>query len=254
LGQEEFRIGDAVIHLQHGVGLLEGLEAVDAGPAGVTDTIRLEYAGGAKLMAPVADIDLIWRYGAIGPGVSLDRLDGETWPKRRAKVEAEINKAAAELATLADERRGRKVPRIAPPLREYERFVGRFPFTETADQKAAVDAILADLASGSVMDRLVCGDVGFGKTEVALRAAAAVALSGRQVAIAAPTTVLVRQHLQTFRRRFADLGIEVGHLSRLVKAKEARDTKRASRPAASASPSGRTRWPARASASPTSRS
>ncbi|NNM71836.1 transcription-repair coupling factor [Enterovirga aerilata] len=221
---EEFRVGDAVIHLEHGLGLLEGIEAVSADGSDVQDTIRLSYAGDAKLMVPVSDIDLMWRYGSA-EGVSLDRLGGASWPKRRAKVEAEINKAAVELARIAAERRAIEAPAIHPPRRDYERFVARFPYSETADQNAAVADILRDLASGRAMDRLVCGDVGFGKTEVALRAAAAVALSGKQVAIVAPTTVLVRQHLQTFRRRFADFGIEVAHLSRLVKPAEAKAVK-----------------------------
>jgi transcription-repair coupling factor (superfamily II helicase) len=225
IDDEEFRIGDAVIHLEHGVGVLHGLETVETQPGRATDTLRLGYAGDAILMAPVDQIDLMWRYGAVAEGVTLDRLDGESWPKRRAKVEAEINVAAAELARLAEERRKVIAPKLAPPRRAYERFVARFPYTETRDQHDAVQAILADLTSGRLMDRLVCGDVGFGKTEVALRAAAAAALAGKQVAIVAPTTVLVRQHLQTFQTRFADLGIEVGHLSRLVKPAEAKQVK-----------------------------
>ena len=223
-GEEEFRIGDAVIHLEHGLGLLEGLETVSAGGEDVTDTIRLTYAGEAKLMVPVSDIDLMWRYGS-GEHASLDRLGGESWPKRRAKVESEINEAAAELARIAAGRRAIEAPEIRPPRREYERFVSRFPFSTTTDQAASVADILDDLSSGRAMDRLVCGDVGFGKTEVALRAAAAVALAGKQVAIVAPTTVLVRQHLQTFARRFAEFGIEVAHLSRLVKPAEAKAVK-----------------------------
>jgi transcription-repair coupling factor (superfamily II helicase) len=223
-GEEEFRIGDAVIHLEHGVGLLDGIETISAGGQNPTETIRLTYAGDAKLMVPVSDIDVMWRYGS-GEHVSLDRLGSEAWPKRRAKVESEINKAATELAQLAAERHAIEAPAITPPRREYERFVARFPYSETADQSAAVADILKDLGSGHVMNRLVCGDVGFGKTEVALRAAAAVALAGKQVAIVAPTTVLVRQHLHTFRRRFAEFGIEVAHLSRLVKPAEAKEVK-----------------------------
>ena len=219
-GEEELRIGDAVIHLEHGVGVLEGLETVSAGGPDEADTIRLTYAGDAKLMVPVSDTDLMWRYGAAA-GVTLDRLGSDTWPKRRAKVETEITGAAEELAGIAAERRKTKGPALSPPRREYERFVAGFPFSDTPDQSAAVSDILRDLASGHPMERLVCGDVGFGKTEVALRAAAAAALAGKQVAVVAPTTVLVRQHLQTFRRRFGELGIEVEHLSRLVKPADA---------------------------------
>ena len=224
-GEEEFRIGDAVIHLDHGVGILNGLETVTTGDGTVTDTVRVTFAGDAVLMVPISDVELMWRYGAATDKVALDRLDGTSWPKRRAKVETEINAAAKGLAALAEERRLAEAAKLVPPRRDYDRFVARFPFSETPDQRAAVDDILRDLASGHAMDRLVCGDVGFGKTEVALRAAAAAALAGRQVAIVAPTTVLVRQHLQTFRRRFADLGIEVGHLSRLVKPADAKAAK-----------------------------
>ncbi|MDB5559144.1 MAG: mfd, partial [Enterovirga sp.] len=211
-------------HLEHGLGLLEGIETIATGDGAATDTIRLSYAGDAKLMVPVSDIDLMWRYGAA-EHVGLDRLGSDSWPKRRAKVETEINDAAAELAGIAAERQKIEAPAITPPRRDYERFVARFPYSVTADQNEAVNDILKDLASGKAMDRLVCGDVGFGKTEVALRAAAAVALAGKQVAVVAPTTVLVRQHLQTFRRRFAEFGIEVGHLSRLAKPAEAKAVK-----------------------------
>ncbi len=223
-GEEEFRIGDAVIHLEHGVGLLQGLETISTGGEDAADTIRLGYARDAKLMVPVSGIDLMWRYGSA-EHVTLDRLGSEAWPKRRAKVEVEINKAARELARIAAERQAVAAPAISPPRREYERFAARFPYTLTADQNAAVNDIVKGLAAGRPMDHLVCGDVGFGKTEVALRAAAAAALSGRQVAVVAPTTVLVRQHLNTFRRRFAEFGIDIGHLSRLVKPAEAKEVK-----------------------------
>jgi transcription-repair coupling factor (superfamily II helicase) len=206
------------------MGLLQDLETVATGAEAV-DTIRLAYADDDKLMAPVAELDRIWRYGA-GDTVTLDRLEGEAWPKRRAKIEAEIADTARRLVELAREREAKTAPKLVPPRPDYERFVARFPFTETPDQLRAIEDVLADLGSGQPMDRLVCGDVGFGKTEVALRAAAAVALAGKQVAVVAPTTVLVRQHLQTFRRRFAGLGVEVGHLSRLVKPAEARAVKK----------------------------
>ena len=225
LGEEQFGIGDAVIHLEHGVGLLEGIESVETEPGQVTETIRLRYAGDATLMVPVGDIGLMWRYGASAEGVSLDRLGGASWPKRRAKVEVELRRSAAELAKLAAAREAVEVPALVPPPDAYEGFASRFPFGETADQSAAIDDVLRDLASCRPMDRLVCGDVGFGKTEVALRAAAAAAFAGRQVAVVAPTTVLVRQHLQTFERRFAGLGIAVGHLSRLSSPQEAKDVK-----------------------------
>ena len=220
LGEAEFRLGDAVIHIDHGMGVLKGLES---GPAG--DVVRLEYAGNTNRMVPVEEIDRIWRYGSEAESVTLDRLEGEAWPKRRAKVEAEIRETATRLAELARERAETEAPKLVPPRRAYERFAARFPFSETPDQLRAIEDTLRDLASGRPMDRLVCGDVGFGKTEVALRAAAAAALAGKQVAVVAPTTVLVRQHVQTFTRRFVDMGVTVAHLSRLVKPGEAKAVK-----------------------------
>jgi transcription-repair coupling factor (superfamily II helicase) len=220
VGDVEFRLGDAVIHIDHGMAVLRGLEGGAAG-----DVVRLEYAGNTNRMIPVEEIDRIWRYGSEAESVSLDRLEGEAWPKRRAKVEAEIRETAGRLAELVREREATEAPKLVPPRRAYERFIARFPFSETPDQLRAIDDTLRDLASGRPMDRLVCGDVGFGKTEVALRAAVAAALAGKQVALVAPTTVLVRQHVRTFTRRFADMGIEVSHLSRLVKPAEAKAVK-----------------------------
>src|SRR3954447_20813993 len=223
-GDIEFRLGDAVIHLDHGMGVLRGLETVTAGEA-AQDTLRLDYAGEAKLLAPVDEIERVWRYGSEAEGVSLDRLDGEAWTKRRAQVEEAISESARGLVALARVREAMTAPKLTPPRQAYERFAGRFPFAETPDQASAIADTLVDLASGRPMDRLVCGDVGFGKTEVALRAAAAAALAGNQVAIVAPTTVLVRQHLHTFRRRFAGLGVEVAGLSRLASPAEAKRVK-----------------------------
>ncbi|WP_230530857.1 transcription-repair coupling factor [Microvirga roseola] len=222
----EFRIGDAVIHTDHGIGLLEGIETISVGETESHDTIRLSYAGDDKLMVPVAEIGRIWRYGSASESLTLDKLNGESWPKRREKVDADLQETARRLTETVEARKTRKLEPLVPPGRDYERFVARFPYPETPDQQRAIDEVLDDLTSGRPMDRLVCGDVGFGKTEVALRAAAAAALAGRQVAVAAPTTVLVRQHLRTFERRFAGLGIEVAHLSRLVKPAEARLVKK----------------------------
>ncbi|HEX2137614.1 MAG TPA: DEAD/DEAH box helicase [Microvirga sp.] len=220
----EFRLGDAVIHQEHGVGLLRGLESVET-EGTRADLLRLEYADEATLMVPVEEMDRIWRYGSAADSLSLDRLDGEAWAKRRAKVDREIAATAGRLAAAMRERAAAAAPRLVPPRAAYERFAARFPYPETPDQLAAIEDTLSDLASGRPMNRLVCGDVGFGKTEVALRAAAAAALAGQQVAVVAPTTVLVRQHVQTFERRFAGLGIEVAHLSRLVSPREARAVK-----------------------------
>jgi transcription-repair coupling factor (superfamily II helicase) len=225
LGHAELQVGDAVVHFNHGMAALEGLEHINTAEGRVGEAVRLRYADEAKLLVPVDDVGEIWRYGSDAEAVSLDRLDSETWQKRRGKVEAEIAASAARMVELAADRERIAAPKLNPPSRDYERFAERFPYLLTGDQDAAVDATLADLASGRPMDRLICGDVGFGKTEVALRAAAAAVFSGRQVAVIAPTTVLVRQHLQNFRRRFAGFPIEVAHLSRLVKGAEAREIK-----------------------------
>ncbi|MBX6385437.1 MAG: DEAD/DEAH box helicase [Microbispora sp.] len=215
------RPGDAVIHMDYGLGALRGVEPVEVAGARL-DCLRVDYAEGDSRLIPFDELDRIWRYGAEAESVSLDRLGGEAWPKRRAEAEAEIARTAHHLLRLAEEREAARAPVLRPPQEAYRRVLARFPFEPTEDQAAAIEAVLADLASGRPMDRLVCGDVGFGKTEVALRAAAAAALNGRQVALLAPTTVLVRQHLETFRRRFAGLPVRIEALSRLTPPAEAR--------------------------------
>ena len=222
--EPDLRIGDVVLHEDHGVGVLRDLRTVKID--GVErDTLQLEYHGGASLLAPIEEIGRIWRYGAEASAVALDRLKGDGWIRRRAEVSRHVDEAAEQLVALAKAREARTCEPLVPPKAAYAKFAARFAYPETPDQSAAIDAVLADLASGRPMDRLVCGDVGFGKTEVALRAAAAVALSGRQVALAAPTTVLARQHVETFKRRFSGTGIGVAHLSRLVTPAEARAVK-----------------------------
>lgn len=224
LSDPDLRIGDVVLHEDHGVGVLRDLTRVEID--GLTlDALQLEYRGGATLLAPVAEIGRIWRYGAEASAVSLDRLDGTSWAKRRAEVSGQVEETARDLVALAQARDAARCAPLTPPKAAYARFTARFPYPETPDQTDAIAAVLEDLASGRPMDRLVCGDVGFGKTEVALRAAAAVALSGRQVALAAPTTILARQHVETFRRRFAGSGVGVGHLSRLVSTREAAEVR-----------------------------
>jgi transcription-repair coupling factor (superfamily II helicase) len=219
------RIGDPVVHSEHGIGLLRGLETIATPETADQDTIRLEYAGDAALMVRMQEIGAIWDYGAAPEAVALDHLGAEAWHRRRREVEDEIAGTAQALVRLAREREAQEAPRLIPPSREYERFVAGFPFIATADQARAVENVLADLRSGRPMDRLVCGDVGFGKTEIALRAAAAAVLAGMQVAVVVPTTVLARQHLGTFRRRFAGFGIRIEPLSRLVTPAEARAVK-----------------------------
>ncbi len=216
----ELQLGDIVVHADRGVGRLEGLEPIAAGVE--AEAIRLGYADGQDLLVPAAEAGKLWRYGSEEADVALDRLSGDAWPKRRAKIAAGLAETARGLIAEASARRERQAPRLAAPPADGERFATRFPFRLTPDQARAVDATLDDLRAGRPMNRLVIGDVGFGKTEVALRAAAAAALAGAQVAVVAPTAVRARQHHDTFRRRFAGFGVEVGHLSRLVAAKEAR--------------------------------
>ena len=218
------RPGDVVVHEEHGVAILRGLESV-AIEDGASEMLRLDFHGEDTLLVPTSDLGRVWRYGSEPDAVTLDRLNTDGWNKRRVKVSAYVEKAAADLVALARERAKTKVAPLKPPPADYARFTARFPFPETTDQLAAVTAVLDDLASGRPMNRLVCGDVGYGKTEVALRAAAAVALSGRQVALVAPTTVLARQHAQTFERRFAGTDVAIVHLSRLVGAGEAKHAK-----------------------------
>ncbi|MBB4153932.1 transcription-repair coupling factor (superfamily II helicase) [Sphingomonas jinjuensis] len=218
----EIRVGDVVVHEDHGIGVVAGLEPIDDQGG---DAIRLTYAKDAKRLVPVAEADRLWRYGADADAVTLDRLDGSSWQNRRGEIAAAIAESARGLTAIAAERDARTAPKLAPDTAAYERFAAGFPFTETADQAKAIEAVRTDLASGKPMDRLVVGDVGYGKTEVALRAAAVAALAGHQVAIAAPTTVLARQHLESFTRRFADTGIEVAGLSRLSSAAEKRRVK-----------------------------
>ena len=210
----ELHVGDVIVHETFGIGTIEGLEFTEA----EGDAIVLGYAKDGKRLVPVAEADRIWRYGADADAVTLDALDGHTWIKRRGAIDAAIAESAKGLAAMAAERDARTTDPIVPDPSAYERFAAGFAFTETPDQARAIAAVRADLASGKPMDRLVIGDVGYGKTEVALRAAALVALAGRQVAIAAPTTVLVRQHLETFARRFEGSGIGVAGLSRLSSA------------------------------------
>jgi transcription-repair coupling factor (superfamily II helicase) len=215
LSSGELRPGDVVVHAEHGVGRLSHLELVEQDESTV-ECLSLEYAGGRRLLVPALEIDHVWRYGSEAAEVPLDRLGGEDWQKRKAEVEAQLETAAAQLLELVRQRDSTSAPRLAAPRAAYRRFVARFPFTPTDGQNRAFEATLADLERGTPpMDRLVCGDVGFGKTEVALRAACAAALAGKQVAVVAPTTVLVRQHLETFRRRFAGFDVRVEQLSRL---------------------------------------
>ena len=217
--------GTVVVHLQRGLALLDGLQVLGMEGGALREVIRLEFAGGDAVLVSPADLALIWPYAAELGKLTLDKADGSTWWGRRGEAEREIQAAAKELAKHIAQRHRRRAPKLVAPGPAYERFVARFPYFATVDQARATRDVLDDLASGHPMDRVICGDVGFGKTEVALRAAAAVALSGKQVAIAVPTTVLARQHVATFRKRFGPFGIEVGSLSRATSAPETSETK-----------------------------
>ena len=216
--------GDLVVHTEHGIGKYLGLEPVTVGKS-AHDCVMLEYAGGDKLFIPVENIDVLSRYGSSEHAVQLDRLGGEAWQRRRAKMRERIREIANELLKTAAARALRKAPVLAAEDGPYGQFADRFPWEETDDQDRAIADVLADLESGRPMDRLVCGDVGFGKTEVALRAAFVAAMEGKQVAVVAPTTLLARQHFENFSGRFAGFPLKLGRLSRLVPAKEAKETR-----------------------------
>ena len=215
--------GDLVVHADHGIGRYEGLTQIPVGTS-PHDCVALEYAGGDKLYVPVENIDVLSRYGSESDGVTLDRLGGEAWQRRKARMKERIREIAGELIRTAAERALRPGP-VAEPDTGFAAFVDRFPYEETEDQERAIGDVIADLSAGKPMDRLVCGDVGFGKTEVALRAAFVAAMAGMQVALVCPTTLLARQHYQNFKERFHGFPIEIGRLSRLVPPKEAKETR-----------------------------
>jgi transcription-repair coupling factor (superfamily II helicase) len=218
--------GDLVVHLDHGIGKYLGLEPITVGKS-QHDCVMLEYAGGDKLYIPVENIDVLSRYGSSEEGATLDRLGGEGWQKRKARLKERIREIAHALLRTAAARALRKAPVLEPDENAFNQFVERFPWEETDDQEHAIQDVLRDLAEGKPMDRLVCGDVGFGKTEVALRAAFVAAMNGQQVALVAPTTLLARQHFEGFRERFAGFPLKVGRLSRLVPAAEMKATREA---------------------------
>jgi len=216
--------GDLVVHIDHGIGRYEGLKTLDVQGA-PHDTLELHYGAEAKLYLPVENIDLLTRYGSDSEGVVLDRLGGAAWQARKARAKERLREMADGLIRIAAERSTRVTDKVEPPHGLFDEFCARFPYEETEDQLAAIGDVLADLEAGRPMDRLICGDVGFGKTEVALRAAFVVAMSGQQVAIVAPTTLLARQHFKTFSERFEGWPVKVRRLSRLVPAKEAAETR-----------------------------
>jgi transcription-repair coupling factor (superfamily II helicase) len=216
--------GDLVVHTDHGIGRYEGLTQIPVAKA-PHDCVALSYAGGDKLYVPVENLEVLSRYGSDSEGVSLDKLGGEAWQRRKAKMKERIREIAGELLKTAAERALRPATVAEPDTAGYPAFVDRFPYQETDDQDRAIGDVIEDLGAGKPMDRLVCGDVGFGKTEVALRAAFVAAMAGMQVVVICPTTLLARQHHMNFVERFRGFPIEIGRLSRLVPDKEAKATK-----------------------------
>jgi transcription-repair coupling factor (superfamily II helicase) len=215
--------GDLVAHIEHGVGRYVGLQTLDVAGA-PHDCLELVYDGG-KLFLPVENIELLTRYGADEGTAQLDRLGGAGWQQRKAKMKQRVREIAAELIRIAAARQLRSLPPLEGPRGLYDEFCARFPYQETEDQEKAIADTIEDLAKGTPMDRLVCGDVGFGKTEVALRAAFVAAMSGLQVAIIVPTTLLARQHFKVFSARFNGFPVKVRQLSRFVDTKDAKETK-----------------------------
>ncbi|MFN3855635.1 MAG: transcription-repair coupling factor [Phreatobacter sp.] len=217
--------GDLVVHVDHGIGRFIGLKTVTAAGA-PHDCVEIHYAGGDKLFLPVENIELLSRYGSEDAEAQLDRLGGGAWQARKARLKKRILDMAAGLIRIAAARALREAAKLVPPDGAYEEFAARFPYEETEDQANAIDAVLDDLAAGRPMDRLVCGDVGFGKTEVALRAAFAAVMGGKQVAVVVPTTLLARQHFKTFAERFKGLPVTVAQASRMVGAAELATTRK----------------------------
>ena len=216
----ELKIGDPVVHASHGVGRYLGLAHMDLGE-GDTEFLHLEYSGGDKLYVPVSQLHVITRYAGADPeAVDLHRLGSGQWEKAKRKAAQQVRDTAAELLALYAKRAARPGHRFDFRQHDLEAFADGFGFEETADQQAAIDAVVEDMKAGRPMDRLVCGDVGFGKTEVALRAAFVAVADGRQVAVLCPTTLLAEQHYQTFADRFADWPVRVAELSRFKSAKE----------------------------------
>ncbi|WP_417733366.1 transcription-repair coupling factor [Roseovarius sp.] len=216
--------GDLVVHVDHGIGRYLGLEVITAAGA-AHECLVLEYAEAARLYLPVENIELLSKYGH-DEGL-LDRLGGGAWQAKKARLKERIREMAERLIRVAAERALRRAPAITPEHHAWEAFAARFPYQETDDQLSAIEDVMSDLDSGRPMDRLICGDVGFGKTEVAMRAAFVAAMSGLQVAVIAPTTLLARQHYQEFAKRFRGFPVTVRPLSRFVSNAEAARTREA---------------------------
>ena len=214
--------GDLVVHVDHGIGKFHNLEVIKAVDA-LHECLVLEYAENSRLYLPVENVELLSKYGQeFG---LLDKLGGAAWQAKKAKLKQRIKDMAERLIRVAAERELRTAPVFQPPPGIWDAFSAKFPYQETDDQMNAIEDVVSDLTSKRPMDRLVCGDVGFGKTEVAMRAAFLASISGFQVAVIAPTTLLVRQHTQSFLDRFRGLPIEIRQLSRFVSKKTADKTR-----------------------------
>jgi len=216
--------GDLVVHVDHGIGRYDGLSNIEVNGA-PHDCLRVIYDGGDKLFVPVENIEMLSRYGSESATTQLDKLGGAAWQSRKAKLKKRIRDMADALIAVAAQRQLRKADEMVPAEGLYDEFCSRFPYAETEDQLRAIGDCVEDLGSGRPMDRLICGDVGFGKTEVALRAAFVAALDGRQVAVVVPTTLLARQHFRTFQERFSGLPVKIAQLSRLATPKQAAQAK-----------------------------
>ena len=221
----EIAEGDLVVHQEYGIGRYDGLTTLSVSGA-AHDCLRLIYDGGEKLFLPVENIEILSRFGSETQGVALDKLGGASWQNRKARMKQRIRDMAGELIRIAAERQVRDAPVLAPAEGTWDEFCARFPFAETEDQARAIADVLEDMAAGKPMDRLICGDVGFGKTEVAMRATFVAAMSGSQVAVVVPTTLLARQHYRSFTARFEGLPVKVAQLSRMVTAKEAAEVRK----------------------------
>ncbi|HHK74110.1 MAG TPA: transcription-repair coupling factor, partial [Rhizobiales bacterium] len=216
--------GDLVVHVDHGVGKFVALETLEAAKT-LHDCLKIEYAGGDRLFVPVENIDVLTRFGGDEGSVQLDKLGGAGWQARKARVKKDLMVMAEHLLEIAAARQLKKAQKLDIGEGLYNEFAARFPYAETEDQERAIGDVLGDLSGDYPMDRLICGDVGFGKTEVALRAAYVAAMAGAQVAVVVPTTLLARQHYQNFTARFTGTGLRIEQLSRLISAKDTKAVK-----------------------------
>ena len=220
----EIEIGDYIVHINSGIGRYEGLETIELNRIKY-DCLKISYSGSDVLFVPVENMDALSRFGSSGENVVLDKLGGYSWQARKAKAKQRLGEMATKLIDLASKRKLKKSEIMSVPIGLYDEFVAEFPFTETKDQEYVIKDVIDDLASGIAMERLICGDVGFGKTEVAIRASFIIASAGYQVALVAPTTILVKQHYKSFFERFKNTSIKVSALSRMTNVSERQSIK-----------------------------